>query len=108
MGLTIAERSRIAESVRDTLTRRGMTAAEAAKLSGIHPSRLSRIMRGDFSTANPTVMQICNFLGIDPYDRASSDAGRICASALQIWNGSASDADEVVKLLEQLAALRRR
>lgn len=109
MGLTTVEAERIARKIQAALKARGLTAAEAARAAGVDPSRLSRILHGSFSTLNPTVVQICNFLGVTAGSAVVQDdnPARICDSALKVWNGTAEDVEAVVKLFEQLAALRR-
>ena len=109
MGLTTAEAEHIAGKIRATLEARRLTAAEVARATGVDPSRLSRILRGAFSTLNPTVMQICNYFDVAPgsVNEQGDGRSRICASALQVWDGTAEDVDDVVKLFEQIAALRR-
>ena len=109
MGMTTTEASQIAEKLRAALNKKGITAAEAARSAHIDPSRLCRILQGAFATFNPNVLQICNFLGVSTQDAEQQGGGpaRICASALQVWDGTAEDVEEVVKLLEQIALLRR-
>jgi transcriptional regulator with XRE-family HTH domain len=110
MSLTTAEAEQIAGKIQAALEMKGLTAAELARAASIDPSRLSRILRGSFSTLNPVVMQICNYLGVLPggTEQQSDGPSRICASALQIWDGTAEDAEDVVNFLEQIALLRRR
>lgn len=109
MRLTSEEASRIARDLKIALADRHMGAANAARLSGIEPSRLSRILGGYFATLNPNVVQICTFLGVAlPGDRYAEGATRIIGSALRVWDGSPDDVEEVVKLFNQIAALRRR
>lgn len=75
----------------------------------MQPSRLSRILGGQFTTPNPNVVQICTFLGVTlPQGQYNEGAARIIASALKVWDGSPDDVQEVVKLFNQIAALRRR
>lgn len=75
----------------------------------MQPSRLSRILRGQFATPNPNVVQICTFLGVTlPRSQYAEGAARIIGSALEVWNGSPDDVEDVVKLFNQIAALRRR
>lgn len=109
MRLTTEEASRIARDIRAALTDRRLSAANAARLSGMQPSRLSRILGGQFATPNPNVVQICTFLGVTlPRGQYTEGAARIVGSALKVWDGSPDDVEEVVKLFNQIAALRRR
>ncbi|MEQ9331959.1 helix-turn-helix transcriptional regulator [Thalassobaculum sp.] len=109
MKLTTEEASRIARDLKIALADRRLSAANAARQSGIEPSRLSRILGGHFSTLNPNVVQICTFLGVSlPADRYPEGVTRIVRSALKVWNGSPDEVEEVVKLFDQIASLRRR
>lgn len=109
MRLTTEEALRIARDIRIALADRHLSSASAARLSGIPPSRLSRILGGQFATPNPNVVQICTFLGVAlPQCQYPEGAARIIASALKVWDGSPDDVEEVVKLFNQIAALRRR
>lgn len=109
MRLTTEEASRIARDLKIALVDRRLSAAKAASLSGIEPSRLSRILGGHFATLNPNVVQICTFLGVAlPREQYTESVTRIIGSALKVWDGSPGDVEEVVKLFNQIAALRRR
>lgn len=109
MRLTTEEASRITRDVKIALADRRLSAANAARLSGIEPSRLSRILGGHFATLNPNVVQICTFLGVAlPGNQYTEGVTRIIGSVLKVWDGSPDGVEEVVKLLDQIAALRRR
>ena len=60
---------------------------------------------------NDSIMRICNFLGVKIDDAAQSPSdlarGRIERCAMDIWDGTPEDAERVVALLSQIAALRR-
>lgn len=109
MKLTITEIKKIAGDVKAALDMQGLSAASAARASGIHHSRLSRILNGRFATLNPTVVQICTYLGVaQPSVFQSDGATRIAASALRVWDGTTEDVEVVVRLFDQLADMRQR
>jgi hypothetical protein len=107
MRLTSKEAEILGRTLQDALLKKGVCAAFAATSSGVHPSRLSRILKGNFRTMNPNVVQICNFLNVSLAGEISRDpAARVSASALKLWDGSPEDADRLVSLFNQIAEVR--
>jgi transcriptional regulator with XRE-family HTH domain len=109
MPLTSAETANLAARIHKAMKDRQLSGAEVARFTGIDPSRISRILRGEFRTRNPNVMQICTFLGVPVWGDGTPDAvTRISASALKIWDGSAQDADALISLFDHIASMRQR
>lgn len=91
----------------------GLSQAEIARLAGVDPSQVSRICRGQFKRASPSVMQICNVLGIrgdilvEPGTESGGSWARMLASLRELWDETPEGADSILRMLDAVAALRR-
>jgi hypothetical protein len=80
----------------------------------VHASQVSRICRGQFRTLSHNVVQVCRALGLEGEalgSRPPADeilAGRLKAGVLELWDQTPEDAERLIRLLRQLADLRRR
>lgn len=87
---------------------RGWSPAYLARITGVHQSQLSRILSGNFKSFSSSVMQICKALDLSATPSgADRDREAIVVSALAIWDGSTKDREDVVRLLNQIARMRR-
>jgi transcriptional regulator with XRE-family HTH domain len=86
----------------------GWSPAHLARITGVHQSQLSRILSGNFKSFSSSVMQIRKALdlGATP-SGVDRDKEAIIVSALAIWDGSTKDREDVVRLLNQIAKMRR-
>ena len=89
----------------------GLSYSKIGENSGVHPSQVSRICRGDFKKLSQNVVQICSALGISiegfiEAERADPAAARLINSVMSVWNRSKKDADRITRFLEQLGELR--
>ena len=100
------------EKIEAKLAEMDTTYSDIASATTVHPSQVSRICRGQFRTISHSVVQICNFLGIDGYDvpelGKTNDLhqNRLKRAVLAIWDHTPEDANRIVRLLRQIAALR--
>lgn len=108
MKLTSHEKGVFLRELRRRLKERGWSLTRLARTTGVHQSQLSRILSGDFKSFSSNVMQICKVLdlGATP-SGAERDRKAIVDSALGIWDGSTKDREDVVRLLNQIAKMRR-
>ncbi|WP_158235433.1 helix-turn-helix transcriptional regulator [Caulobacter sp. FWC2] len=111
MKLSVKSRENLARQLREVIKEREVTYAEIASLSGVHPSQVSRICRGEFKTASANLVQICTALGLAE-DRSTSPAPNPSRQLLEksigaLWDQTPEDADRLLKLMRQLAELRR-
>lgn len=78
--------------------------------TGVDPGHAHNICHGAFATLNPSVLKICNLLGIDPTDpnaeKIHIDASRkrIAAEVMALWDMTPKGARRLVALLEQIRA----
>jgi transcriptional regulator with XRE-family HTH domain len=102
---------RLAEALQSARQRRGLTFREIAFASGIEVSRVQKICAGDFVVLNQTVMQICINLDVFPSIGTATDAfyeRKLASGIIAIWDRSPEDARRLMRLLDDLAELRRR
>lgn len=104
------------EAARDLIAEacasRAVSFAEISRLTGIDPSQVSRICRGEFKTFSPSVMQICTFLGVS-LDRRETEGGdtdvaweRVQSSMRRIWDETPEGAMAIIRMLDAIAELR--
>lgn len=99
---------RLASRLQGRLYELGLSKAELARQSGVHPSQVGRVLSGHGQRLSQNVLQICNVLGIDPNVDAADDRARISEAALSIWDGSHEGANAIVGMLRQLARIKER
>lgn len=99
-------RGQLAFRMRAQLRELGITKAELARRSGVHPSQVGRLLAGEGERLSQNLLQICKILGIDPYGEAADDKARISEAALSVWDGTHEGADAIVGLLQQLARIK--
>jgi hypothetical protein len=112
MRITSEAKSRLVSDLGERLNLKGWTRTECARHCRLNQGHLSRIFDGKFKTFSSNVMRICIFLGLDPVrylldQKALDDRARIMDSAIAIWNGSSEDAERLVRLLQDIAGLRK-
>jgi hypothetical protein len=83
-------------------------------LSDVDVAQAFRICRGDFKTLNPSVMKICNALGIQPrtpgmvtrpIGRSVAEA-MLSAEVLTAWDGTEEGAELLRRVLRALQPVR--
>ncbi|MEM1195663.1 MAG: helix-turn-helix transcriptional regulator [Pseudomonadota bacterium] len=86
--------------------------SEISRLSGVDPSQVSRICRGEFKTLSDSVVQICKALRIEvetiSTDPALDDPAwlKIEASIRAIWDKTPEDAEKIARLIQTIGQLR--
>jgi transcriptional regulator with XRE-family HTH domain len=113
MKLSAHAREKLARAIRERIKELGWNYSQISLQAGVDASQVSRICRGNFKTPSFNVMQVCAALGIDWKEAESAESNadldqrRIEKSVIAIWDRSPKDADRLVKLLKDLAELRR-
>jgi transcriptional regulator with XRE-family HTH domain len=113
MKLTAKARQELAAEIRSRQADLGISYAEIARKAGVDPAQAGRICSGQFKTASANLVHICNILGVQsphlPAHIPEVDANRrmLEAGVLEIWDQTPQDARRILKLLRQLAELRR-
>ena len=114
MKLTANTRYEIAAAIKQKKESRALLVAHIARKTGIDPSQVSRICNGEFRTLSNHVVQICTYLGVDPnrplgVEVSSSNlAEQLKAAIIELWDGTPSGAEALLRLLNQLDALQQR
>lgn len=111
MKLTEGAIVSLAERMQARLQEAGLTQQQLANKLGISQSQVCRAVKGEFKKPNEPIIQICEFLGVKldlVAKRSGEDEERIARCALEIWDGTQADADRVIALLRDIAALRQR
>lgn len=91
---------------------KGLSSAKIARKSGVHPSQVGRICRGEFKTFSHSVMQICTILDVN-LARFELEAGemdlawaRAQSSMRRIWDETPEGAMTIARMLDAIAELR--
>lgn len=113
MKLKSDEIDSLARRIDGQRRRDGLTYADLARKSGVHPSQVQRICHADFRTLGSNIMQICTVLGIDsacditigaPTDPDWLELQRTVRMA---WDGTPSGASAITELIRAAVAFRR-
>jgi hypothetical protein len=113
MKLTPEARDNLAAQIALRQAELGLSFAEIARSAKVDPAQVARICQGTFKTASANLMQICLTLGVEsqhlPIETGSTDMHRrrLEAGVIEIWDRTPQDARRILKLLRQLAELRR-
>src|SRR3546814_605022 len=84
-----------------------------AQISRVHPSQVSRICRGSFRTISNNVVQICNVLEVPmqaipvPWIEENNSWRKLEASVRKLWDNTPEGADRIVRVLDDIGALRK-
>ena len=112
MKLAASSIEAIASKLRRRMEDLKLTTSLIAKQTGINQGQVSRIVRGKFRTLDGRAMQLCIFLKIDVAefdDMTDAKLRRDLEQALWVlWDGTASDAERLRRLLRDLADFRTR
>jgi transcriptional regulator with XRE-family HTH domain len=106
-------REKLAAAIQKMARDRGETYSEIGRNAGVDQSQASKICRGNFKTFSDNVRKICLSLGVDPNSPDAEDPApdelkrRLERSAVAIWDGTREDAERLIRLLTDIAALRR-
>ena len=112
MKLASDSKKELLEEIQAQINARRISPSETARLCGVDQSQLSRILTGDFKRISHNIMQICNYLGIDPGRFVGSLPGdedtrrRIADSALSVWDGTPEGAELLISIFGGMAAMR--
>jgi len=101
----------LAASIGARMREQGLSQQKLAAKANVSQSQVSRAITGAFKKRNASIIQICITLGMDVGNvsapRSSHDREKIERCARDLWDGTHADADRIVALLRQIAALRR-
>lgn len=87
------------------------TDAAIGDISGVHPSQVGRICRGEFKTVSHNVVQVCKALGLKMESAALREAGddlgwlKLESSLRKLWDETPEGADRIARVLETIGAL---
>lgn len=101
----------LAEEISARRQKMALSYEQLGVLADVDGSQVFRICRGDFKTLNPSVLKICNVLGIQPKAdgvalRPSGDdevAAMLCAEVLAAWDRTEAGARRLKKVLRALS-----
>ena len=91
----------------------GLSYADLARMSGVHPSQVQRICHADFRTLGSNVMQICTVLGIDSPCGVTIGATtdphwlELQRTVRMAWDGTPSGASAITELIRAAVAFRK-
>lgn len=91
---------------------KGLSYANISRSTGVDPSQVLRICRGEFRTVSLNVMQICTYLGVPPQYAINSDDPsdaswhQLTTSIRKLWDRTPQDADRIITILEKIAEFR--
>jgi transcriptional regulator with XRE-family HTH domain len=119
MKPTPDERKILLEKLRAALAAGAVAQADVARISGVDPSQVSRILAGEFVTFGSAVVRICNTLGVTPDATSAKAATRTQpqATARQVawlkveravkglWDETPDGAERLVRVLDAIAAV---
>ncbi|MGY4167531.1 helix-turn-helix domain-containing protein [Bradyrhizobium sp. USDA 4529] len=112
MKLASDSKRGLLDEMQAQIAARHLSAMDISRSSGVDQSQVSRILAGDFKRISQNVMQICNFLGINPGRFVGSLPGdddtrrRIADSALSVWDGTPEGAELLISIFGGMAAIR--
>jgi len=119
MKPTPDERKILLDKLRAALAAGAVAQVDVARISGVDPSQVSRILAGEFVTFGSAVVRICNTLGVTPDATPAKAATRTNqqATARQIawskveravkrlWDETPDGAERLVRVLDAIAAV---
>ncbi|WP_298463991.1 hypothetical protein [uncultured Erythrobacter sp.] len=113
MKATAEQLATLQEQIAAARSQTALSDTEIGSISGVHPSQVGRIVRGEFKTISFNVVQVCKALGIAvesaPRNLSEeSDAWlRLEASLRGLWDKTPEGADKIVKVLDTISTLRQ-
>lgn len=114
MKATAQQIATLQEQIAAARARTALTDTGIGEISGVHPSQVGRIVRGEFKTISFNVVQVCKALGIalESAPRNVSQENdawlRLEASLRSLWDDTPEGAEKIVKVLDTIGALRQR
>ena len=93
---------------------KGISNAAIGRISGVHPSQVSRICSGRFKTLSYNVVQICKTLNVDlpmaepRRERSDPSWAQVQSSIRKIWDETPQGAKAIAQMLEAILDLRSR
>ena len=119
MKPTLQERTDLRDRIAAARSSSGLSYAEIAISTGVDPSQVSRVCRGEFATVGGAVVRICMFLDVqldarsDLRTRPSVDQSRAGWSQLNravhsAWDKTPEGAVRLAKVIAAVAQIARR
>lgn len=88
---------------------KGLSQADIARISRVHPSQVARICSGQFKTISHNVMQICKALGVGSREQDADEFApewtAAKSSMRRLWDETPEGALAIAKLLNAIADL---
>lgn len=87
--------------------------SDIARSAEVDVSQVSRICRGQFKTVSQNVVQICKALGLkmeapqEALPTSDPHFQRLQKGLYRLWDRTPEDAERLIKLLAQLAEIRK-
>ena len=100
----------LAGELRGQRERRSLSFNDLGRLSGVDGAQAFRICRGEFKTLNPSVLKICNALGVRPQSdgwpvlatRPNQNAEMLATEVLAAWDHTDTGAKKLQRVLRAL------
>ncbi len=100
----------LAEEISLRREKRGLSFEELGKLAAVDVAQTFRICRGEFKTLNPSVLKICNALGIRPQldgwampvAPPNRHAEMLSVEVLAAWDNTDAGAKRLQRILRAL------
>lgn len=102
--------SSLAEQISAKRRKRALSFEQLGVLADVDGSQVFRICRGDFKTLNPSVLKICNALGLQPLanglavpaPQVDDQAAMLSAEVLAAWDRTDAGAKKLKRVLRAL------
>lgn len=119
MKPTPEERKILLDKMRAALAAGAVAQADVARVSGVDPSQVSRILAGEFVTFGSAVVRICNALGVTPDAKNGKTApgtakpetarqaawSKVERAVRGLWDETPDGAERLVRVLDAIAAV---
>lgn len=110
MAQRYSHASSLAAQISARRQKRALSFEQLGLLAGVDGSQVFRICRGDFKTLNPSVLKICNALGIQPLaeglaipaPQVGDHAAMLSAEVLAAWDRTDAGAKKLKRVLRAL------
>ncbi|MFM9975976.1 MAG: helix-turn-helix domain-containing protein [Beijerinckiaceae bacterium] len=107
--------SALASEIRTCREARGISYEKLALTADVNVAQAFRICQGDFKTLNPSVLKICNTLGVQPKADSpdahpASDeatAALLSSEVLTAWDHTQAGAELLIRVLRALHPVAR-
>ncbi|MBB4581514.1 transcriptional regulator with XRE-family HTH domain [Rhizobium aethiopicum] len=106
MKIKLDDALRLAEKIEARRCELGLTYTQVASLSNVDTSQVNRVCHGQFRTINPSVVQICNSLGLSAGDAGPVASPKLVRALASLWDGTSADEERLIQLFELLGKMK--